>query len=71
MLPELVGGGGSDTDFEHGGDLHGGAVDNLDGVLGYRDLFVLGIVLTLFIFFRHGTNIRRLRDGTEPKIGQK
>ncbi|QFT79474.1 Glycerol-3-phosphate acyltransferase [Roseovarius sp. THAF27] len=39
--------------------------------LGYRDLFVLGIVLTLFIFLRHAANIRRLRDGTEPKIGQK
>ncbi|WP_428514806.1 glycerol-3-phosphate 1-O-acyltransferase PlsY [Roseovarius sp.] len=39
--------------------------------LGYRELFVLGIVLTLFIFLRHAANIRRLRDGTEPKIGQK
>lgn len=39
--------------------------------LGYREMFVLGIVLTLFIFFRHAANIRRLRDGTEPKIGQK
>ena len=39
--------------------------------LGYRELLVLGIVLTLFIFLRHAANIRRLRDGTEPKIGQK
>ena len=39
--------------------------------LGYPDLFVLGVVLTLFIFFRHAANIRRLRDGSEPKIGQK
>ncbi len=39
--------------------------------LGYPDMFLLGIVLTLFIFFRHAANIRRLRDGTEPKIGQK
>ncbi|MBY5986531.1 glycerol-3-phosphate 1-O-acyltransferase PlsY [Roseovarius atlanticus] len=39
--------------------------------LGYRELFVLGIILTLFIFLRHAANIRRLRDGTEPKIGQK
>ena len=39
--------------------------------LGYRDLLVLGIVLTLFVFLRHAANIRRLRDGTEPKIGQK
>ncbi|MFN3207827.1 MAG: glycerol-3-phosphate 1-O-acyltransferase PlsY [Roseovarius sp.] len=39
--------------------------------LNYRDLFVLGILLTLFIFLRHAANIRRLRDGTEPKIGQK
>ena len=26
--------------------------------------------LTLLIFFRHAANIRRLRSGTEPKIGE-
>jgi len=39
--------------------------------MGYSDMLVLGIILTLFIFFRHAANIRRLRAGTEPKIGQK
>jgi len=39
--------------------------------LGYSELFVLGIVITLLVFFRHAANIRRLRSGTEPKIGEK
>lgn len=39
--------------------------------LGYSELFVLGVILTLLVFFRHAANIRRLRSGTEPKIGQK
>jgi len=39
--------------------------------LGYSNMFVLGIILTLFIFLRHAANIRRLRDRTEPKIGQQ
>lgn len=39
--------------------------------LGYGEMLVLGICLTLLIFVRHAANIRRLRDGTEPKIGQK
>jgi len=30
----------------------------------------LGIALTLLIFWRHRTNIERLKAGTEPKIGQ-
>ncbi|MEO3414449.1 glycerol-3-phosphate 1-O-acyltransferase PlsY [Roseovarius sp. CAU 1744] len=33
--------------------------------------FLLGIVLTLMVFWRHKANIKRLRAGTEPKIGQK
>ena len=33
--------------------------------------FVLGIALTVLVFFRHHENIARLRKGTEPKIGQK
>lgn len=39
--------------------------------LGFADMFVLGVVLTLLIFFRHSANIRRLRSGTEPKIGER
>ncbi len=33
-------------------------------------LFLFGL-LTLLIFWRHKSNISRLRAGTEPKIGQK
>ena len=39
--------------------------------LGYPDMLVLGITITLLVFFRHAANIRRLRSGTEPKIGEK
>lgn len=34
-------------------------------------MVILSIVLTLLIFWRHRSNITRLRAGTEPKIGQK
>lgn len=40
-------------------------------LLGYGQGFVLGVVLTLLIFWRHRANISRIRAGTEPKIGQK
>jgi glycerol-3-phosphate acyltransferase PlsY len=40
-------------------------------MLGYGTALVLGIVLTLLIFWRHRANIRRIKAGTEPKIGQK
>ena len=39
--------------------------------LGDGTAFFLGITLTLLVFLRHAANIKRLRDGTEPKIGQK
>lgn len=32
---------------------------------------LLGIVLTVLIYWRHRANIIRLRSGTEPSIGQK
>jgi len=36
---------------------------------GAEPLFsILGVVMAVFIFFRHSENIRRLREGTEPKI---
>lgn len=38
--------------------------------LGQGRMLVLGIVLTLLIYWRHSTNIARLRAGTEPKIGR-
>ncbi len=37
---------------------------------GYGSGFVLGAVLGLLILWRHGDNIRRLRGGTESKIGK-
>lgn len=40
-------------------------------VLGFGTMVVMGAILTLSVFYRHKDNIRRLRDGTEPKIGQK
>ncbi|SFD56651.1 acyl-phosphate glycerol-3-phosphate acyltransferase [Sulfitobacter brevis] len=40
-------------------------------LLGYGQGFVLGVVLTLLIFWRHRANISRIRAGSEPKIGQK
>lgn len=40
-------------------------------LLGNGQALLLGIVLTLLIFWRHRANITRLRAGTEPKIGQK
>ncbi len=40
-------------------------------VLGYGDIFLLGIVMTLLIFWRHRENITRIKAGTEPKIGKK
>ncbi len=39
--------------------------------LGFGDAFVLGIALTLLVFWRHRANIARIRAGSEPKIGQK
>lgn len=40
-------------------------------ILGYGTSFVLGICVTLLVFWRHHENIARLRAGTEPKIGKK
>ncbi|SFS63657.1 acyl-phosphate glycerol-3-phosphate acyltransferase [Sulfitobacter marinus] len=39
--------------------------------LGYGSAFFLGVILTLLIFWRHSENIKRIRAGTEPKIGAK
>ena len=39
--------------------------------LGARTELLLGIVLTVLVFFTHRANIERLRSNTEPKIGQK
>ncbi|WP_439156086.1 glycerol-3-phosphate 1-O-acyltransferase PlsY [Yoonia sp.] len=38
---------------------------------GYGETFLLGIVLCLLMYARHYENIKRLRAGTETKIGAK
>ncbi|TKZ22321.1 glycerol-3-phosphate 1-O-acyltransferase PlsY [Shimia litoralis] len=40
-------------------------------VLDQGTSFVLGVLITLLVFWRHRENISRLRAGTEPKIGKK
>jgi glycerol-3-phosphate acyltransferase PlsY len=40
-------------------------------LLGRGDLVVLSFALALVIVIRHRSNILRLRDGTEPRIGRK
>ena len=35
------------------------------------DLLVLCTILTALVYWRHRANLARLKDGTEPKIGQK
>lgn len=39
--------------------------------LGYSDKVLLALVLAICVWLRHAANIRRLRDGTEPRIGRK
>lgn len=34
-------------------------------------MLVLGAVMTVLVYLRHGANIARIKAGTEPKIGQK
>jgi len=38
---------------------------------GYSDAVILTLLLAVLVWVRHAANIRRLRDGTEPKIGKK
>ena len=40
-------------------------------LLGAQPLLLLGIALTVLVFFTHRANIDRLRAGTEPKFGKK
>jgi acyl phosphate:glycerol-3-phosphate acyltransferase len=35
------------------------------------DVFGLVLVLAIFIIYKHKTNIQRLLNGTEPKVGEK
>jgi len=38
---------------------------------GYSDKVLLALLLAMLVWVRHAANIRRMRDGTEPKIGKK
>ncbi|WP_146587013.1 glycerol-3-phosphate 1-O-acyltransferase PlsY [Puniceibacterium confluentis] len=40
-------------------------------LLARMEAFVLGIILTLLIYWRHRSNLARIRAGTEPQIGAK
>lgn len=40
-------------------------------IMGYGYILLLGIALTIIVFWRHRANIHRIRAGVEPKIGQK
>jgi|TARA_B110000908_G_scaffold105728_1_gene124519 glycerol-3-phosphate acyltransferase PlsY len=39
--------------------------------MGAGTALVMGVFLTLLIFYRHRENIQRIRASTEPKIGKK
>ena len=39
--------------------------------LDYSDMVLLALLLAILVWVRHAANIRRMRDGTEPKIGKK
>ena len=36
----------------------------------YGRMLLLGAVLTLLVYIRHAANLKRLREGTEPRIGK-
>ncbi|MFV0491590.1 MAG: glycerol-3-phosphate 1-O-acyltransferase PlsY [Pseudorhodobacter sp.] len=40
-------------------------------IFGRGDMAILGIVLTILVYWRHRENIARLRSGNEPRIGRK
>lgn len=54
-----------------GGLLAAAASSVLVVLTGYGTAYVLCLLLTLIVFWRHRANIARIRAGTEPKIGQK
>ena len=42
------------------------------GIAGYSSVYVgLGLIVGCLIFYRHGDNIKRLREGVEKKISKK
>ncbi len=40
-------------------------------MLGQGQTLLLGVILTILIYIRHAANIKRIKAGTEPKIGRK
>ena len=40
-------------------------------MLGHGQTLLLGAILTILIYIRHAANIKRIKAGTEPKIGRK
>ncbi|KIN73781.1 glycerol-3-phosphate 1-O-acyltransferase PlsY [Sulfitobacter guttiformis] len=54
-----------------GGLLSAAASSILVVLMGYGTGYLLCVLLTVIIFWRHRANIARIRAGTEPKIGQK
>lgn len=40
-------------------------------LFGQEEMVLLAVLLAALVWERHAANIRRLRDGTEPKIGKK
>ena len=40
-------------------------------IFDYGEGLLISTILCLLIYHRHGANVKRLKDGTEPKIGQK
>lgn len=40
-------------------------------VFGHADTALLALLLAILVWIRHAANIRRLRDGTEPRIGKR
>lgn len=54
-----------------GGIVAAAASSVLAVFLGFGTLYLLMLALTVIVFWRHRANIRRIRAGTEPKIGQK
>ncbi|ETX27597.1 glycerol-3-phosphate 1-O-acyltransferase PlsY [Roseivivax isoporae] len=39
--------------------------------LGRGDVLLIGIAMTLLLYWRHRQNLARLRAGTEPRLGRK
>jgi acyl phosphate:glycerol-3-phosphate acyltransferase len=40
-------------------------------VLSDGSILILTLILTVFVYVRHSENLKRLKAGTEPRIGQK